>query len=221
MKLTYPWFHKVLEWDPATVQSLTIECPGLLYRFLCDLQSQTNGMDGEVLVSEKESPIPISKRVELLTDFIGWDGNNRKVVSKLVGILDKASAEDPFLQERNGFLLGLEKYIYGLADSQDISVRLDNLSMAALLKAVGLRVDLEYDSLGDRLFAYFDFVTRCEGEKLFVLYGLRAVMAAEELDLFLQTALQHGMRILLVDAIGYPLLKCEKRTTIDSDLCVI
>ena len=73
MKLTYPWFHTVLEWDGSTVQSLVIENSGLLYRFLCDLQAQMNGADGEVVVSEKESPIPIPKRVELLTDFIGWD----------------------------------------------------------------------------------------------------------------------------------------------------
>lgn len=163
MKLTYPWFHTVLEWDGTTVQSLVIENPGLLYRFLCDLQAQTNGADGEVVVSEKESPIPISKRVELLTDFIGWDGNNRKVVSKLVGILDKASAEDPFLQERNAILSGLEKYIYDLADSQDVSVCLDNLSMTALLKAAGIRIDMEYDSLGKRVFSYLDLCRDVRG----------------------------------------------------------
>ncbi len=221
MKLTYPWFHTVLEWDGTTVQSLVIENPGLLYRFLCDLQAQTNGADGEVVVSEKESPIPISKRVELLTDFIGWDGNNRKVVSKLVGILDKASAEDPFLQERNAILSGLEKYIYDLADSQDVSVCLDNLSMTALLKAAGIRIDMEYDSLGKRVFSYLDFVSRCEGDKLFVLYGFRSILPSGELELFSQTVLQHGMKLLLVDGVEYPLLTCEKRVVIDMDLCVV
>ena len=221
MKLTYPWFHTVLEWDGSTVQSLVIENSGLLYRFLCDLQAQMNGADGEVVVSEKESPIPIPKRVELLTDFIGWDGNNRRVVSKLVGILDKASAEDPFLRERNIILSGLEKYIYSLADSQDISVCLDNLSMTALLKAIGIRIDMEYDSLGDRVFSYLYFVSRCEGDKLFVLYGFRSILSPGELELFSQTVLQHGMKLLLVDGVEYPLLTCEKRVVIDMDLCVV
>lgn len=221
MKLTYPWFHTVLEWDGSTVQSLVIENSGLLYRFLCDLRAQINGADGEVIVSEKGNPIPISKRVELLTDFIGWDGNNRKVVSKLVGILDKASAEDPFLQERTVILSELEKYIYGLADSQDLAVCLDNLSIAALLKAVGIRIDIEYASLGDRVFSYLDFVSRCEGDKLFILYGIRSILSLGELEIFVQTVLQHDMKLLLVDSASYPLLTCEKRVVIDLDLCVI
>ena len=139
----------------------------------------------------------------------------------MVGILDKASAEDPFLRERNIILSGLEKYIYSLADSQDISVCLDNLSMTALLKAIGIRIDMEYDSLGDRVFSYLDFVSRCEGDKLFVLYGCRSILSPGELELFSQTVLQHGMKLLLVDGVEYPLLTCEKRVVIDMDLCVV
>jgi CRISPR type II-A-associated protein Csn2 len=221
MKLTYPWLHTVLEWGDTKVQGLVIENPGLLYRFLCDLQGQIHGLDGEIVLSEKETPVPISKRVEFLTDFIGWDGNNRKIATKLVGILEKASADDPFLQERNAILSRLEQYVYELADSQDLSVDVDNLSMAALLKAMGLRIDMGYESLGDRLFSYMDFISRCEGDKLFVLYALRPVLSADELSLFLETTLRHGMRILLVDAVSYPLLPLENRVTIDSDLCVI
>lgn len=221
MKLTYPWLHTVLEWDDTEVQSLVIENPGLLYRFLCDLQGQIHGLDGEIVLSEKEAPIPIPKRVEFLTDFISWDGNNRKVVAKLISTLEKASTDDPFLQERNAILSRLEQYVYELADSQDLSVNVDNLTMTALLKAVGLRIDMEYESLGDRLFSYMDFVSRCEGDKLFVLYALRSVLAMDELSLFVETALRHGMRILLVDAVSHPLLPFENRVTIDSDLCVI
>jgi CRISPR-associated protein Csn2 len=221
MKLTYPWLHTVLEWDDTVVQSVVIENPGLLYRFLCDLQGQIHGFDGEIILSEKETPIPISKRVEFLTDFISWDGNSRKVVTKLISILEKASADDPFLQERNAILSRLEQYVYELADSQDLSVNVDNLSMTALLKAMGLRIDMEYESLGDRLFSYMDFVSRCEGDKLFVLYALRPVLSVDELILFVETALRHGMRILLVDSVSYPPLPLENRVTIDSDLCVI
>ena len=221
MKLTYPWLHTVLEWDDTVVQSVVIENPGLLYRFLCDLQGQIHGFDGEIILSEKETPIPISKREEFLTDFISWDGNSRKVVTKLISILEKASADDPFLQERNAILSRLEQYVYELADSQDLSVNVDNLSMTALLKAMGLRIDMEYESLGDRLFSYMDFVSRCEGDKLFVLYALRPVLSVDELILFVETALRHGMRILLVDSVSYPPLPLENRVTIDSDLCVI
>ena len=95
----------------------------------------------------------------------------------------------------------------------------DKLSLNNLLKSVGMRVIIDYNKLVERLFAYMDLVRRFEGEKLFLLVNLRSFVSLEDMALFMQTAVAHGLRVLLVDNQAYPLLPLEKRHIIDSDLC--
>ncbi len=97
----------------------------------------------------------------------------------------------------------------------------DKLSLNNLLKSVGMRVIIDYNKLVERLFAYMDLVRRFEGEKLFLLVNLRSFVSLEDMELFMQTAVAHGLRVLLVDNQAYPLLPLEKRRIIDSDLCEI
>ena len=97
----------------------------------------------------------------------------------------------------------------------------DKLSLNNLLKSVGMRVIIDYNKLVERLFAYMDLVRRFEGEKLFLLVNLRSFVSLEDMALFMQTAVAHGLRVLLVDNQAYPLLPLERRRIIDSDLCEI
>ena len=97
----------------------------------------------------------------------------------------------------------------------------DKLSLNNLLKSVGMRVIIDYNKLVERLFAYMDLVRRFEGEKLFLLVNLRSFVSLEDMELFMQTVVAHGLRVLLVDNQAYPLLSLEKRHIIDSDLCEI
>jgi len=97
----------------------------------------------------------------------------------------------------------------------------DKLSLNNLLKSVGMRVIIDYNKLVERLFAYMDLVRRFEGEKLFLLVNLRSFVSLEDMELFMQTVVAHGLRVLLVDNQAYPLLPLEKRHIIDSDLCEI
>ena len=88
-------------------------------------------------------------------------------------------------------------------------------------ESVGMRVIIDYNKLVERLFAYMDLVRRFEGEKLFLLVNLRGFVSLEDMELFMQTVVAHGLRVLLVDNQAYPLLSLEKRRIIDSDLCEI
>ncbi len=103
----------------------------------------------------------------------------------------------------------------------DVEMAYDKLSLNNLLKSVGMRVIIDYNKLVERLFAYMDLVRRFEGEKLFLLVNLRSFVSLEDMELFMQTVVAHGLRVLLVDNQAYPLLPLEKRHIIDSDLCEI
>ena len=113
----------------------------------------------------------------------------------------------------------MERFLDKLAYEADLELAYEKLSLASLLKAIGIRPVLEYNTLEEKLFAYMELVHRLEGEKLFVLVNLRPFLPDKETDTFLHTVVAHGIKTLLVDGHSYPLLPLEKRLLIDRDLC--
>ena len=57
--------------------------------------------------------------------------------------------------------------------------------------------------------------------KLFVTVNMRSYVPDREMELFAQTALSRGCRILMLENREYPRLAQEKRWIVDSDLCEI
>ena len=124
-------------------------------------------------------------------------------------------------QRTHKLLAELECYLNDLAMEQDVELTYEKLSLNNLLKSVGARVVIDYNKLVERLFAYMDLVRRFEGEKLFLLVNLRSFVSNEDMELFMQTVVAHGLQVLLVDNQAYPLLPLERRRIIDMDLCEI
>lgn len=71
----------------------------------------------------------------------------------------------------------------------------------------------------ERLIDYMELVREFERDKLFVYVNLRSFFSDEEIERFLRTALDHGYRILLIDAQSHEKLLLENRVTVDNDLC--
>ena len=64
-----------------------------------------------------------------------------------------------------------------------------------------------------------ELVREFDRNKLYVLVGLRSFFRDDHVEQFLKTALGHGYQILMVDCASRKELSCEKRITIDNDLC--
>lgn len=81
------------------------------------------------------------------------------------------------------------------------------------------KLDLKMGYPLERLIDYMELVREFERDKLFVYVNLRSFFSHEEIERFLRTALDHGYRILLIDAQSHEKLQLENRVTVDNDLC--
>lgn len=93
--------------------------------------------------------------------------------------------------------------------------------MLAVIKAAGIEIIDDYDTLEERILAYMDLSREYEGKKLFVFVNLRSVVPYATLQLMMDTAITREYRVLLIDNMDYKKLSCESRIIIDNDLCVI
>ena len=221
MKLWLEGLQQPLITDSEGVTTLVIENQKFMLNVLSDIYAQCNGETGRAVLSSNDKSIDINNGIDLLTDFVAFDGNRKGLLTKILHAMEKTANDEVYFQRTHKLMAELECYMNDLAMEQEVDLAYEKLSLNNLLKTVGVKVIIDYNKLVERLFAYMDLVRRFEGEKLFLLVNLRSFVSVEDMELFMQTVVAHGLQVLLVDNQAYPLLPLERRRIVDMDLCEI
>lgn len=220
MKLVFPDISRVFDTDCGQVPTLVIENQPLLLRILTDLQEQSDGNDGQAVLSADNKPVPIAKHMELLTHFVPFDLNRKALLTKVCAALEKNANEIQYDATLH-ILQQMQDYLYTLAFDFPCDICYTKLSVGTLIKSVGVEIRQNRDRLPDQLLDYMELVGEFERRKLFVTYNLRSVLSDCETSDFMQTVLAHGYAVLMLESSTRPLLEFEERYVVDEDLCEI
>lgn len=221
MKLVYPSLQTPIILSNEYISSLIIEEPGFFYELIRDLRCQLDGGEGRAVLSLNDKPVEFSRNLELIVDFIDFEINQKQLLTKVLSALEKIGKSEDYAEKSQMLIAEIEKYIFDLSFGFDIELECDKISIAQILKAAGIRIISDYDKLTETLYSYMQLVREFDSEKVFVFVNLRSFVNIEELQLFADTVLAHGYRVLLIDNFGYPRLSAEKRLIVDKDLCEI
>lgn len=219
MILCHPQMETIMDFSKTKVQTLVIEAPSFLRAFLQDLYDQIDGMEGEMVLSEQDKQLAIGNWVEVMDNFLNFDMNKKHLLNKIIGQMEKIAGSDVFFLKTADILQRLEAYTSELAFSFDCDIVCGHCTVGGLLKGMGVTVRDEYEDPLERLIDYMELVREFERDKLFIYVNLRSFFSDAEVEGFLRTALDHGYRILLIDAQSHEKLSLENRITVDNDLC--
>ena len=95
------------------------------------------------------------------------------------------------------------------------------MQIGSIIKAAGVEICDDYESLGEKLIDYFQLVNELLGRKLFVTLNLRSFFTAKEAQLFMKTVASHQFDVIMIESFEHQRLEEEKRLIIDADLCLI
>lgn len=219
MILCHPQMETIMDFSGTKAQTLVIEAPNFLRTFLQDLYDQINGIEGEMVLSEQDKQLAIGNWVEVMDSFLNFDMNKKHLLNKIIGQMERIAGSDAFFLKTSDILQRLEAYTSELAFSFDCDIVCGHCTVGGLLKGMGVTVRDEYEDPLERLIDYMELVREFERDKLFVYVNLRSFFSDAEIEGFLRTALDHGYRILLIDAQSHEKLSLESRITVDNDLC--
>lgn len=221
MKLVYPSLQTPIILSNEYISSLVVEEPGFFYELIRDLRCQLDGGEGRAVLSINDKPVEFGRNLELIVDYIDFEINQKQLLTKVLSALEKIGKSEDYAEKSQMLIAEIEKYIFDLSFGFDIELECDKISIAQILKAAGIRIISDYDKLTETLYSYMQLVREFDSEKVFVFVNLRSFVNIEELQLFADTVLAHGYRVLLIDNFGYPSLSAEKRLIVDKDLCEI
>ena len=221
MKLVLPEVDTVFDCDADSVNCLVIENQGMLSRIMRDLYDQINGQEGRSVLSENDRVLPIGKNMELLSQFVPFQISQRHLVNKAISVLHQIAMDEVHYMRTAELMSEIERYLLELSMDTVGDIEFTGATAEILLKACGLSFSEDYDSLAEKLIDYFELVTEYERKKLFVLMNVRSFLSDMEMEQFIQTALQHGYQLFLVESFSRSTLKSENRYLIDENLCEI
>lgn len=221
MKLTHPDLSVVFDTEIDQVNTLVIEEPLFLRSFLLDINRQIDGSSGQVVLSESEKPLEMSRKAELLDDFIRFDINRRNLLSRISTAVERSASSPDHYEKTSQLLAEIERYMYEISFDFPCDILFNKLSVSSLVKSAGILLRDEYDGLAEKVIDYFELVREFDADKLFVTYNMRAVISDEETSGFMDTILSHGFHVLMVENHEYSRLAQERRWIVDNDLCEI
>lgn len=221
MKFICSYLDEPISFEEGAFCSLVIENQnafrGLLEEFY---QQMEHNVQGKVFFSEHGEMLSMAKFCDLITSFAPFELNQKKLLSAIASALERTAVDEAFYVRTRELLFELENYVNDLSYSLSCSTICTKLTPGSLIKSCGIELQDDYLDTTEKIFDYMELMREFKGTKLFITVNMRGFFTDDAIQAFCDTAVGHKIPLLMLEAWDYPLLRGEKRITIDRDLCV-
>lgn len=221
MRLVTKLFSEPICLGDEEVFRLIIENQKIMRMFLKDLYQQSIGEEGIAILSNDDGYLKISKTVELITTFIPFELNEKRLLTKIQGLLEKEALNELNYQKTMELLGFIEKYVDNLAEIFPFILSYSDISPVSLIKMCGIKIQEDECSDIERVFQYMSLVQELLGDKLFIFVNMCSFFSKEEVQQFVHTTVSHKYCVLLIDDSEKFQLEGVQRLIVDEDLCII
>lgn len=220
MKLVYSDYFPpfVLECDRVNV--LSIEDGSAYYKLVSEFSSQCEGHDGGFVLSDNNSVLNMAKVTELMSSFIPFEVNTKRLITKLYSKLEMVCSNE--LYEATIRLRAAVSDYFSEACSllnSDTEFN-DQTDIKNLFKCFELKFSESGERISDKVIDYMLNASELDGRKLFVTVGLLEYMGRSETELFFRTVTDHKLTLFMFENRTPDPMELLNRMTIDEDFCV-
>ena len=221
MKFTHPEIETVIDTENGFYNTLVIEEQRFLVRLLEDITGQIQGLDGNAVISDRDTPVTFSKYSDLLDCFVPFELNRKPLLNLITADLGKRASSPDNFERTATALAAVELWLSDLTFDYPCDIGFSNISIPALLKASTPVIRGESLSVAEGVLDYMELIEEFDRRKLFFTLNMRCFVTDEEMELFAKTAVSHGYQVIGIEGFVHPKLSIENRIVIDSDLCEI
>ena len=221
MKIITDLFTGEINIETDCITELIIENPNIMYRFINQLYNSINGEEEDLVLSNDNNILKTSKNIELVTTFIPFDINEKRLITKINALLEKEAVNELHYYETMNLLASIEKYINYLSEVLPCNIDYSSINISSLIKMCGVSIADDSLSVIERIYNYMNLVRDLLGEKIFVFVNMHSFFSNNDIQSFVDTVTSHKFYTLLIDSNEYDNIKKVRRIIIDKDLCII
>lgn len=221
MKLVNTDYCIDMELDENSIQVLTIENALAFRQLVGDLWNEVEGGYGTWVLSEDNNTLLLSKSLAMVFNPYIIDANDKKVVSKLYAELNSIINES-YIKEAeavNGNIVSLLSNV-----TQEVPYFIDfrtDMDALALFKVYNIRIDVEYNTLLERIVDYIRAFHSICNIRVFVFVDLKNYLSMEEIKQLYEFVIYEKIFLMLIEGHQSDFIDAENRLILDKDLCII
>lgn len=220
MNILFPQANVPFEIYDDKINQIIIESPVDLYSLISELSSQLNRNDGNIILSDDNNILDISKIVDLTTDYFPLEINSKSLTTKLYSTM-KADAINEKTYETNEILSRVSKYIVDISSINDYNIEFEEFDVTVLFKACNVRFCDDAGSLEEKVVNYCKNTISLLGDKVFVFVSLRNYLSDKSFANFKKMIIDNKIKVVLIEAVEHPKKDFENTLIVDVDRCAI
>lgn len=221
MRIATSLFSDVIEIEEGYVTSLIIENPNVFMGLLKNIYSSANCNGEDIVLSSDNKVVKGSKYLELITSFVPFDINEKRLLNKIISLLESVAIDENNYSDTMNILAIIERFMNQISEEMSCKLDFSSITITSLIKMCGVRIDDDSFSDIERVFNYMTMVRELLGEKLFVFVNMHSYFDKEEIQQFVNTVNYHKFYVLMLDSDEFGKLEGTNRIIIDKDLCCI
>ena len=222
MRLAHVDLERVIELDCRKAMEWIIESPALFRKYVQLLNCQTEGGEGDFVLSDDDAILDISKYVEIIMNPFALDFEDRRIQKKLYTELQKtAYGEDIFLETQK-ITAALQGYIFQLENICGYDIEIDTaMDIQVLFKALGVKMEGREYNFSEKLAQYMKIMAELMGRKLLVFVNIRSYLEDEQIQELMKNAVYNEISLLFIENVQRDFAETENYYIIDKDGCEV
>lgn len=222
MILAHPSINFQLCINNLDITEWIIESPELFTKYLYELCTQIGGAEGGFVLSEADKEMDIAKVVEVITNPLTIDINDKKILSKIYSELQRLANDETMYLKTREIIANLQEYFYELEHNYETTLLIeDDIELPALFKVLGVKVENESLSYFEKLIQYIKLQKNILNKKLIVLVNIRSFLSNEQLEQLFLFVRHNEIKLLLYESMQRDFTESTKKYIIDIDQCEI
>lgn len=222
MKLVERELGLEIELKENVVPVIVVENVALRILMVEELYSQVMGKDGNWLLVKNEKNYDLSKEAEIILEPFSLELNNRKVKTKLFQDI-KTIAQDFCFEPGLEVHSHICNYLESLLERIPYPVKYEEeWNILELLKAYGVELVEECDSICEKLFNYIKLINDVCGTDVFITVNIKQYLTEVQINELYKLAMYSKIQLVLIEFNMYnKKYDCEEIYILDKDNCII
>lgn len=222
MKLVHPDLGFQMQFGQGNVCELVIESSGFFAKYVQELLRQTEGEEGDFVLSEGDKEYPLSKYAELIVNPLAVDINDKKILNKLYHELAERSVEDEMYLLTKKVTADLQSYFYQLEQRCPYMLESDlEIDMVAVLKAMGVKLENYSDDFFENIVQYIKILAELMGKRICIFVNIRSYLEEAQVEQLIEMAAYNELALLFIEKSQDGFSNGIVRYIIDKDNCEI
>jgi len=202
---------------------LVVDNKHLFFKLVDDLVKQSEGNDGEWILSEDSKIYSINKTVNVIVDYFHLNFNSKPILSKLYSNLKDISTQGDFYVDTISLKQTIAEYFEKINSEVMLPIEFStDFDITNIFKILDVKLSEIDAELVENMNIVLHILRELTGNKLTVLVNFLDYLTEEEIEVFYRDLNYNKQSILLIERKWNRIKReNEKIFIVDDDLCEI